>query len=69
MGLNVFVLFTGIGLGSLLFGEILQHGFTTALLAFSAIQFSAGLMAFALFRREIRSTPADSPKQPPISSV
>lgn len=52
MGLNVFFLFIGFGLGSLLFGEFLRFGFTTALAIFSATQFVAGLAAVTLFRSE-----------------
>jgi len=54
MGLNVFTLFTGFGLGSLLFGEALRWGFGTALVLFSAIQLLAALLAVSLFRDEIR---------------
>ena len=53
MGLNVFTLFTGFGLGSLLFGEALRLGFDTALALFSAIQFLAALLGVSLFRDEI----------------
>jgi len=52
MGLNVFTLFTGFGLGSLLFGRLLALGFSRALLIFSALQFLAMLMAIPLFRSE-----------------
>lgn len=38
MGLNVFALFTGFGLGSLLFGWSLRLGFGTALAIFSTVQ-------------------------------
>jgi hypothetical protein len=37
MGLNVFTLFTGFGLGSLLFGEVLRLGFGIALAIFGII--------------------------------
>ena len=53
MGLNVFTLFTGFGLGSLFFGEALRLGFDTALAIFSAVQFLAALLALSLFRDEI----------------
>jgi len=52
MGLNVFALFTGFGLGSLLFGWVLQVGFTEALVVFAGIQGVAGLAALAIFRSE-----------------
>jgi predicted MFS family arabinose efflux permease len=52
MGLNVFALFIGFGLGSLLFGSALQLGFTKALLIFAGAQAVAWLAAVALFRSE-----------------
>ncbi len=53
MGLNVFCLFTGFGLGSLLFGEALTLGFGEALAIFSAIQVAAAIAAIPLFRSEV----------------
>ncbi|MAD70734.1 MAG: hypothetical protein CL538_09595 [Alcanivorax sp.] len=38
MDLNVFTLFVGFGLGSLIFGEVLRFGFGTALALFAAIE-------------------------------
>ena len=52
MGLNVFLLFTGFGLGSLLFGGLVTLGFTPALLAVGTIQLVAGALAVPLFRDE-----------------
>ncbi len=52
MGLNVFALFIGFGLGSLVFGSALQLGFTKALLIFGAGQAVAGLAAVTMFRSE-----------------
>lgn len=52
MGLNVFALFTGFGLGSLLFGEALRLGFGEALAIFGAVQLVAALTAIRLFRAE-----------------
>jgi predicted MFS family arabinose efflux permease len=52
MGLNVFCLFVGFGLGSLLFGEALRLGFSHALAIFAAVQFVAALAAIPLFRSE-----------------
>lgn len=52
MGLNVFFLFTGFGVGSLLFSELLRLGFAPALATFSAAQFVAGFAAVRLFRSE-----------------
>ncbi len=54
MGLNVFMLFTGFGLGSLLFGWALQLGFTKALMIFGGVQAAAGLAAIAMFCSEQR---------------
>jgi predicted MFS family arabinose efflux permease len=45
MGLNVFALFIGFGLGSLLFGEALRLGFNAALAIFGAVQGIATLAA------------------------
>jgi predicted MFS family arabinose efflux permease len=52
MGLNVFALFTGFGVGSLLFGWALQLDFARALVIFSTVQALAGIMAVSLFREE-----------------
>ncbi|HEY0950531.1 MFS transporter [Nocardioides sp.] len=55
MGLNVFLLFTGSGLGSLIFGSVVAaSGLASALLAFGAVQLVAGLLAVPLFRDEQR---------------
>jgi len=54
MGLNVFALFTGFGIGSFLFGAALHWGFPAALVVFASVQIVAALTAFALFRSEIR---------------
>lgn len=54
MGLNVFTLFTGFGVGSFLFGEVLYLGFGAALAIFSAVQLLAALAAILLFRKETR---------------
>lgn len=54
MGLNVFMLFTGFGLGSLLFGAALQLGFGAALAIFGAVQLGAALAAIPSFRSEHR---------------
>lgn len=52
MGLNVFALFTGFGIGSLLFGELLKLGFDQALFVFAAIQVLFTIVAVRLFRTE-----------------
>ena len=62
MGLNVFALFTGFGIGSLFFGWVLQFGFGTALASFSAVQFLAATAALALFRRETPAPRIPSPQ-------
>ena len=58
MGLNVFALFTGFGLGSLLFGGALSAGFGPALGIFSGILLVAAIAAFGLFREEVYSASA-----------
>ena len=58
MGLNVFTLFVGFGLGSLIFGGILQYGFGTALGVFAVIEFAAAALSLALFHSEIPSRTA-----------
>jgi predicted MFS family arabinose efflux permease len=65
MGLNVFTLFIGFGLGSLLFGDALRWGFDTALALFSAIQFLAALLAVSLFRDEISRNARPRPETQP----
>ena len=52
MGLNVFALFTGFGLGSLSFGGLLNLGFSRVFLSFSAVQFLAAVAAVPLYRSE-----------------
>ena len=52
MGLNVFTLFLGFGLGSLAFGEVLRLGFGTALLLFAVMEFALAVLAVRLFRAE-----------------
>jgi len=53
MGLNVFTLFVGFGLGSLIFGEVLRFGFGTALGVFAAAQALATIASVGLFRSEV----------------
>lgn len=53
MGLNVFFLFTGFGLGSLIFGAVLRVGFGTALGTFAAVEAAAAVASVALFRSEL----------------
>jgi len=52
MGLNVFALFCGFGVGSLLFGKALALGLGEALLVFSSVQLVLGLVAVSQFRDE-----------------
>ncbi|MBZ8178738.1 MAG: MFS transporter [Oscillatoria sp. PMC 1051.18] len=53
MGLKVFTLFTGFGIGSLIFGELLRFGFVTSLAIFGGIQLIIGLFAVPLFWKEV----------------
>jgi hypothetical protein len=52
VGLMAFTLFTGFGLGSLLFQVALARGFTTALIVFGCAALSAARIAIPLFRAE-----------------
>jgi predicted MFS family arabinose efflux permease len=52
MGLNVFLLFTGFGMGSLIFGAALPLGFGLALAWFGGIVLIAAAIAVPLFRDE-----------------
>jgi predicted MFS family arabinose efflux permease len=63
MGLNVFMLFTGFGLGSLLFGAALQRGFEAALALFSIVQLVAAVVAIPLFRSETAQRAQAGPQQ------
>jgi predicted MFS family arabinose efflux permease len=52
MGMNAFVLFSGFGLGTLIFQVALRSGFTISLGIFAAAQLCIGLLAIPLFRGE-----------------
>jgi len=52
MGLNVFTLFVGFGLGSMLFGAAVPLGFRTALALFAAVQMLSAVFALFLFHGE-----------------
>ena len=52
MGLKVFALFIGFGLGSYLFGELLHFGFPATLMAFGGLQLLSGIAAIILFKNE-----------------
>jgi hypothetical protein len=53
MGLNVFTLFVGFGLGSLLFGELLHLSFAVALGLFAGFEFILALLSLWFFRSEV----------------
>jgi hypothetical protein len=63
MGLNVCVLFTGFGLGSLLFQSLLTVGFGAALMLFAATAAVASLLAVPAFAGEAPK-PAVAPTAP-----
>jgi predicted MFS family arabinose efflux permease len=52
MGLNVFILFTGFGLGAFIFGELLTLGFGPALAVFASGQLLLAALGLWLFRSE-----------------
>lgn len=54
MGLNVFTLFTGFGLGSLVFSGFLRLGLSTAYVSFGVAALLAAVLAIRLFRSEGR---------------
>ena len=56
MGLNVFILFTGFGVGSMVFGAAVPLGFGAAFTIFSSVQMLFGLAALFLFRGEMAKT-------------
>jgi predicted MFS family arabinose efflux permease len=59
MGLNVFTLFVGFGLGSLIFGELLRLSFGVALGLFAGVELVLALLSLWLFRSEVPA-PANS---------
>jgi len=63
MGLNVFTLFVGFGLGSLAFGALLQFGFKTAFGLFTIVELAIALLSFVLFRSEVPTRAALSPSR------
>ena len=62
MGFNVFALFVGFGLGSLIFQAALGWGFTRALAAFGTGALIAAALAVRLFRAERAEPPAAAAK-------
>lgn len=69
MGLNVFTLFVGFGLGSLIFDELLRFGFGLALGVFTVVELGLALLSFALFRTEVPSRAVSSSETPPARSA
>lgn len=63
MGLKVFTLFTGFGIGSLLFGEALLLGFNSALAIFSIGQLLIAVAAIPLFRSEVPKQESEEPAE------
>ncbi|GJD56486.1 MFS transporter [Methylobacterium dankookense] len=61
MGLNVCLLFTGFGLGSLLFGGLLRFGVGTTLALFAAAELALAAAAVRLFRSETPSVEVGRP--------
>lgn len=53
MGLNVFTLFVGFGLGSFIFGWLLRFDFGTALAVFAVVEIGLAVASLALFRSEM----------------
>jgi predicted MFS family arabinose efflux permease len=64
MGLNVFILFVGFGVGSLLFGQALRSGFNIALSIFFGVELIAALASVYLFRAELPPGGADGNAAP-----
>lgn len=59
MGLNVFTLFIGFGLGSLIFGWLLRFDFGTAWAVFAVVELALAVASFGLFRSEMPPRAAD----------
>ena len=69
MGLNVFTLFVGFGLGSLIFGELLRFGFGVAFGLFAAVELAIALLSFALFRSEVPSQAVPNISAPGVTQA
>ncbi len=67
MGFNVFTLFVGSGVGSLLFQLLLDAGFTTALVVFGAGATLAALAGIPLFAGEGPPAETSPPRPLPTS--
>ena len=48
MGLNVFLLFVGFGLGSYIFGELIRYGLLKSFLQFGILEIVLGIFALYL---------------------
>jgi predicted MFS family arabinose efflux permease len=66
MGLNAFFLFTGFGVGPLLFQQILPHGFGAALAVFAGFQLLASILAVPAFRSEGTAAGASVARVPAV---
>ena len=55
MGVNVFSLFIGAGVGSLVFGALERHGFTLAFGVFAIIEVTLAVFALRVFHKEGRN--------------
>ena len=62
MGLNVFTLFVGFGLGSLVFGELLRLSFGVAFSLFAGVEFFLALLSLRLFRSEVPAPAITAPR-------
>lgn len=62
MGLNVFTLFTGFGIGSLIFQALLPAGFPVTLAVFGLAALLAAVLAVPLFRQERPAVLAQAPE-------
>ncbi len=57
MGMNAFVLFTGLGFGALVFQMCLAYGLSVALTTFGVFELSVGILAIFAFAQEKAATP------------
>jgi predicted MFS family arabinose efflux permease len=64
MGLSAFMIFTGFGLGSLIFQFLLPYGFARALFIFAGAQIAVGLIGLYLFRNETRHSETHAAPRP-----
>jgi predicted MFS family arabinose efflux permease len=68
MGLNVFMLFVGFGLGSLSFGELMRYGFTAAFGIFATVELFIALLSFRLFSSELPQQQSVAADMLPLSA-